>query len=733
MISKLTLILFLLMTSLSYAGSTTTNGYYYLPSRGASGASEWNAWFNSLEATDGVLGLMRSASYWTRGASSTLTGETDLESANLTITGTWNFGSGKLVLPSGASLTSTDCDAADEAGRTFVKTNGTSGQQLYVCEGLAGWVLQGSGGGGVIALGDDTSGNYVATITSGLGMDCSSSTEGGTPTCAFDESASLSGDHTLTSNQIKFGSGGLISEGSTANTIETYLAFPDPATTDKTLTLPNETGTICSTGSICSGYQGSLSSGGNVGVGTTLASGGTAIMNGNLGVGTWIPTAKLEVKGLIKTDTGVNFPDGTTQTSAASGSGFTDGGTNVYTTSTSDNVGIGTTTPASNVKLDVRGGNVAFWTGSGTNNNATSAGEAYVQGDLEVDGTIYGGASAGFTVNGQSPCLADGTNCPAAAGNGWTDGGTNVYTSTTTDAVGLGTTTPSGTLEIVKQSTSIPLMVSATATGDGNYLIVTSAGNVGIGTVLPGTVLDVQGQGRFTSLSFSGSAGQTNFANSSGFAFDPSNATMTTPKLTLTPGGNVGINTSTATTALQVAGTVTATAFAGDGSALTGITSSGFTDDGTNVRLTTSSDNVGIGTTTALARVHVYGSTGDFRVRSTATNSYTEISLRDDTNAEFTIGKAGSAVNDGDSNSRGYLYQSSNAPIVFSTNATERMRITGGGNVGIGTANPANGHLHLPANGTATGKVLCFGTNNCVGYCTSLTAATGVCSSCTCF
>jgi hypothetical protein len=123
---------------------------------------------------------------------------------------------------------------------------------------------------------------------------------------------------------------------------------------------------------------------------------------------------------------------------------------------------------------------------------------------LYTDGTNFGIGTTGPTqklqVVGTVSATAfsgDGSALTGVGGgaSGWTDGGTNVYTSTTTDLVGIGTTTPSTTLEIVKQGTSAPLMVSATATGDGNYLIVTSTGNIGIGTVSPSYHLSLTGTG----------------------------------------------------------------------------------------------------------------------------------------------------------------------------------------------------------------------------------------------
>lgn len=113
-----------------------------------------------------------------------------------TVTSAWDLSGADLEVPNATTLPSADCDAAGEAGRIHVDTDATSGQQLYVCEGASGWVLQGDGGGapgtdsvGTAELDDDanspTAGDFVVVETGAASFDYV------TPNAGTDVSADL--------------------------------------------------------------------------------------------------------------------------------------------------------------------------------------------------------------------------------------------------------------------------------------------------------------------------------------------------------------------------------------------------------------------------------------------------------------------------------------------------------------------------------------------------------------
>ena len=103
-----------------------------------------------------------------------------------------------------------------------------------------------------IDLTTDTVGAYIGTATATDSIAGACSTEG----CAY--APAFSYTNTLASNSLVadacvFTTNGILCEGSTANGFETALLFANTTTPDKTVTVPNETGTICTTGSVCSG------------------------------------------------------------------------------------------------------------------------------------------------------------------------------------------------------------------------------------------------------------------------------------------------------------------------------------------------------------------------------------------------------------------------------------------------------------------------------------------------
>ncbi len=95
----------------------------------------------------------------------------------------------------------------------------------------------------------------------------------------------------------------------------------------------------------------------------------------------------------------------------------------------------------------------------------------------------------------------------------------------------------------------------------------------------------------------------------------------------------------------------------------------------------TSGGNVGIGTTNPAYKLHINGGNGTQLLLDT-TSQYCGVDI-----ANATSVKGGLSWDN--TNAIFGLYTNGSIPMTFQTNNTERMRITSGGNVGIGTASPS--------------------------------------------
>jgi len=393
---------------------------------------------------------------------------------------------------------------------------------------------------------------------------------------------------------------------------------------------------------------------------------------GNVGIGTISPNAKLQVNDNVRignTSTGVRFyirgaDEFGIDAHDVSGNGWNslhlraDGTTGLFLQKDTNNVGIGTTSPAG--KLEVNGG-----TGV-----ATSGGTLIVRqdGDTLSDGIALTSSNA---ISHRMFKNASGTFLMGPS----TDA--DAFALDLNGNVGIGTTSPARLFH-VKQSSSSMVASFESASGansficfsntastadqvrigstSGNLILSTnyserlrinSSGNVGIGTTNPGRQLELRGQGIIRLNGISGEHPGIDFQTSD-------------------------------TNDMQIRYRA-------------GTDKLGFFSYGTSTDVMTiqkSNGYVGIGTTSPARNLHIYDSSGGatLKIESNTANAY-DSSKIELIGGNLSTGEIifGDPI---DSDVGKIIYRHDGNSLAFNVSASEKMRIDSSGNVGIGTTSP---------------------------------------------
>jgi hypothetical protein len=292
------------------------------------------------------------------------------------------------------------------------------------------------GNGGVYSLGTIAGTNNQVVVTNG----------GGTITLSLPQNIHTAASPTFSSLNLSAGSNQLVLNSSGITGTLTWT----PTSTNKIITLPDQTGTVCLNTGNCAGSGAGIGGSGttnfvakftgqytlansvlyddgtNVGIGTTAPStklhvvGNSSFMGGSVGIGTTSPSEALDIAGA---GSNITFSNGTGPHQIKTG------GASDLTLNPGGNVGVGTTAPQ--YKLDVAG-----------NTNLSSGSSFKINGN-----DVLTSNSLGTGVTGSSLVSVGALNSGSiTSGFGVISTANNITTSANISTTGAGTITSAGTL-----------------------------------------------------------------------------------------------------------------------------------------------------------------------------------------------------------------------------------------------------------------------------------------------